>query len=168
MRSLASPVNLATKANRVSQRGHQWCSTTVLVCDDSRAKFSQDDYRPILEADFCRNTSLVHCAIVTQPPSRTNFLATFRCFSVHSSFVSQQGKRRSQPNPLLQFFILVLCCRLLPVGDCGSANKPKVTTYCGSSQWSSPCEKNNEGERFEVLMECAEEVKQDGNDNDCA
>ena len=35
------------------------------MCDDSRARFSQDDYRPILEADFCRNTSLVHCAIVT-------------------------------------------------------------------------------------------------------
>ena len=35
------------------------------MCDDSRARFSQDDYRPILEADFSQNTSLVHCAIVT-------------------------------------------------------------------------------------------------------
>ena len=53
-----------TRACRVSQREHQWYLTTVLMCDDSRARFSQDGYRPILEADFCRNTSLVHCAIV--------------------------------------------------------------------------------------------------------
>ena len=73
--------------------------------------------------------------LLLHPASFQNyFLATFRCFSVHSSFVSPQGKRRFQPNPLLHFFILVLCCPLLPVGDCGSANKPKVTTYCGSSQ----------------------------------
>ena len=54
-----------TRACRVSQRGHQWCSTTVLVCDDSRARFYLDDFRPTLEADLCRNTSLVHCATVT-------------------------------------------------------------------------------------------------------
>ena len=35
------------------------------MCDGSHARFSQDDYRSILEADFCRNTCLVHCAIVT-------------------------------------------------------------------------------------------------------
>ena len=34
------------------------------MCDGSRARFSQDDYRPILEADSCRSTSLVHCATV--------------------------------------------------------------------------------------------------------
>ena len=56
---------LATRACRVSQKGHQWCSTTASVCDDSRARFSQDDFRPILEAGSCRSTSSVHCATVT-------------------------------------------------------------------------------------------------------
>ena len=37
-------------------------------------------------------------------------------------------------------------------------------TCCGSS----PCERNHEGVEFEVRVECAEEVKQGGNNNDCA
>ena len=48
-----------------------------------------------------------------QPPSRSNFLATCRCFSIQSSFVFFQSW--SQPGNLLQFFTLVLRCTLLPV-----------------------------------------------------
>ena len=36
------------RACRVSQEERQWCSTTASVCDDNRARFSQDDFRPIL------------------------------------------------------------------------------------------------------------------------
>ena len=35
------------------------------VCDDSRARFSQDDFRPILEAGSCRSASSVHKTTVT-------------------------------------------------------------------------------------------------------
>ena len=56
---------LATKAYRVSQEGCQWRSTTASMCDDSLARFSQDDFRPILEAGPCRSSSSVHCATVT-------------------------------------------------------------------------------------------------------
>ena len=55
-----------------------------------------------------------------------------------------------------------------PADSYGSSNGPKVATFCGLSQWSSPCEKNNQGVRFEVRVDCAEEVKQGGNNNDCA
>ena len=40
------------------------------------------------------------------------------------------------------------------VSNCGSGNGPKVATYCGSSQWSSPCERNNEGEGVEARAVC--------------
>ena len=55
----------------------------------------------------------------TQPPSTKNFLATSRCFSVHSSFVflSSIARAGSSQETLLQFFVLVLCCTLLP-DDC--------------------------------------------------
>ena len=54
----------------------------------------------------------------TQPSSNTNVLAMFRCISVHSSFVFLRKKARASPSQiLLQFFMLVLCCPLLPL-DC--------------------------------------------------
>ena len=56
---------LATRACRVSQKGHPWCSTSASVCDDSHARFSQGDFRPILEAGSCRSISSGHHAIVT-------------------------------------------------------------------------------------------------------
>ena len=56
---------LATRACRVSQKGHPWCSTSASVCDDGRARFSQDDFRPILEDGYCRSTSSVHYPTVT-------------------------------------------------------------------------------------------------------
>ena len=46
--------------------------------------------------------------------------------------------------------------------NCGSGNGPKVATYCGSSQWSSPCERNNEGLEFDE--QCVEKVKHNGKD----
>ena len=45
--------------------GRQWCSTTASVCDDSPARISQDDFRPIPEAGSCRSISSVHYATVT-------------------------------------------------------------------------------------------------------
>ena len=65
-------------------------------------------------------------------------------------------------------FISVRSLCSYPVGNCGSANGPKVATCCGSSQWLSHCERNNEGVIFEARVECAEEVQQGGNNNDCA
>ena len=80
--------------------------------------------------NLCRKVSW--CA---QPPSRTNFLATCRCLSVHSSFVffSQQSQSRLQPNTHLQFFELVLCCPLLPANCCTSIHLACCTSIFTSS-----------------------------------
>ena len=64
-------------------------------------------------------------------------------------------------------FISVRSLGSYPVGNCDSANWPNITSRCGSSQWSSPCEGNNKEIGFGVRVECAEEVKQENN-NDCA
>ena len=56
----------------------------------------------------------------TQPPSRTNVLATFRCFfsPVSQRPFTQQRQGQLHPNTVLQFFILfllLLSCPLLPI-----------------------------------------------------
>ena len=52
----------------------------------------------------------------TQPPSNTNFLATFRCFSVQFSFVFLSSKATAGSSQILPS-ILHTCCPL-PPADC--------------------------------------------------
>ena len=78
------------------------------------------------------------------------FLATFRCY-VSPLFVrllAQHGKSKLQPNPLLQFFILVRCCPLLEFGPCVSAGTVKACALIGDSSlelgdmWRCGCPKS--------------------------
>ena len=55
----------------------------------------------------------------------------------------------------------------LPSGKCDSANWPNINPRCGSSQWPPPCEVKYKEVGFGMRVECAEQVKQENN-NDCA
>ena len=83
--------------------------------------------------------------------SQTCSKRTFTCVVVHvSKYLDILTLEFSVRSVHLPFW---LRCKLilrpvLVVSICGSATGPKVATFCGSSQWSPPCERKNEGAGF--------------------
>ena len=115
-------------------------------------------------SNFVRNNRCIVLSIATiypitnSPPNHPNVtmgvldvLCARTCSRSLPSLPRNDAQNAASPKkiPLLASMFSLPECG----SDCGSANGPEVATYCGSSQWSSPCEKNNENARFEMRME---------------